>query len=117
MTKPASSLEKIHSESIDTIHIGSASKKEDKALFGDSQRREILKQTLHWAIIWAVRIASACMIGLFIVRIAHLILPSHCIWIEPARLQVIDSLLFSSFLGAFISRYLDQALPKSPPED
>jgi len=32
--------------------------------------------------------------------------------VDPERLQKIDALLFSSFLGAFISRYLHQALPQ-----
>jgi len=88
--------------------------KEDKKLFGDNQRQESLKQTLHQVVIWGVRIAGISMIVLFVIRIYHLAAPEGppWTWLDPERLQKIDSLLFSSFLGAFISRYLHQALPQ-----
>jgi len=107
-------IEKIRSEITPETHSSAISAKGDKALFGDNQRQESLKQTLHQVIIWGVRIAGILMIVLFVIRIYHLAAPAYppWIWLDAEQLQKIDSLLFSSFLGAFISRYLHQALPQ-----
>lgn len=97
---------------------------EAQALYGtDETRQAQLKHVVHGAIIWAVRIASFGMICLFIVRIAHLAIPDAWMWLDKDRLQKIDSLLFSGFLGAFVARYLNQAMPNGasqplrPPSD
>jgi len=87
--------------------------RENKEVSGDTRRFEHLKQTLHWAVVWGVRIASFSMLLLFVFRVYHLAAHECCVWISPERLQKIDSLLFSGFVGAFIARYLNQAIPVS----
>lgn len=88
------------------------SKQEDKDLFGrDPHRQEALKQAIHTAVIWGLRIAAACVILCFIVRVFHLAAPDSMLWLTAERLQKIDNLLFSGALGAFISRYLGQIIP------
>jgi len=87
--------------------------REGKALWNDNRRLEHLKQSLHWTVVWGVRIAGISMLGLFVVRIWHMAAPEAWAWLGSERLQKIDSLLFSGFLGAFIARYLNQAIPVS----
>lgn len=94
-----------------------ASEREAKDLFGDKQRLESLKQVLHSAIILAVKVASIAMLCIFLVRVFHLAAPMKFVWLDPERLQKIDSLLFSGFLGAFVARYLNQAAPKQGDEN
>lgn len=106
-----SKLGKIKPEGNSSVAASAASKKEAADLFGDKERLESLKQTLHKAIIWAVKVASFTMIGLFIIRIYHLAAPESWIWLTQDRLQKIDSILFSGFLGAFVAKYLNQAVP------
>lgn len=90
------------------------SKKESKALYGGDERRlEGLKEVMHWAILLTVRIASLTLLLLFLIRIYHLAMPEGWLWLEPDRMQKIDSILFSGFLGAFVARYLNQAAPKN----
>lgn len=85
---------------------------EEDELYGTDERRQAhLKHVVHGAIIWAVKIASFGMLCLFIIRIAHLAMPETWMWLDKDRLQKIDSLLFSGFLGAFVARYLNQAMP------
>ncbi len=85
---------------------------EEDELYGNDERRQAhLKHVVHGAIIWAVKIASFGMLCLFIIRIAHLAIPEAWMWLDKERLQKIDSLLFSGFLGAFVARYLNQAVP------
>jgi len=84
---------------------------EGKAIADDRWRLEHLKQSVHWAIVWGVRVASISMLLLFVFRVYHLAAHECCVWISPERLQKIDSLLFSGFVGAFIARYLNQAMP------
>jgi len=87
--------------------------REGKALSGDGRRLEHLKQSVHWTVVWAVRIAGISMLGLFLVRVWHMGAPEVWTWLSPDRLQRIDALLFSGFVGAFIARYLNQAIPVS----
>lgn len=90
------------------------SKKETKDLFGGDERRlEGLKEVMHWAILLTVRIASLTLLLLFLIRIYHLAMPEGWLWLESDRMQKIDSILFSGFLGAFVARYLNQAAPKN----
>jgi len=84
---------------------------EGKAIADYRWRLEHLKQSVHVAIVWAVRVASISMLLLFVVRVFHLAAPDVLMWVKPERLQKIDSLLFSGFVGAFIARYLNQAMP------
>lgn len=106
-----SKLGRIRPESSSSSSATSASKKEADELFGDVKRLESLKETLHWAIIWAVKVASIGMILLFMVRLYHLAAPETWTWLSMDRLQKLDSLLFSGFLGAFVAKYLNQAVP------
>jgi len=92
---------------------GKPSTGEAAALFDDKKRLEHLKQSLHWTIVWGVRIAGISMLGLFVVRVWHMAAPEIWTWLGTERLQRIDSLLFSGFVGAFIARYLNQAIPAS----
>jgi len=87
--------------------------REGEALSGDGRRLEHLKQSVHWTVVWAVRIAGISMLGLLVVRVWHMASPDMWIWLDSERLQKIDSLLFSGFVGAFIARYLNQAMPVS----
>lgn len=90
------------------------SKKESKALYGGDERRlEGLKEVMHWAILLTVRIASLTLLVLFLIRIYHLAAPESWLWLGHDRMQKIDSILFSGFLGAFVARYLNQAAPKN----
>lgn len=90
------------------------SKKESKALYGGDERRlEGLKEVMHWAILLTVRIASLTLLVLFLIRIYHLAAPEGWLWLGQDRMQKIDSILFSGFLGAFVARYLNQAAPKN----
>lgn len=91
------------------------SRDEMKHLFGDDGRKESLKQTIHQAIIWGLRLAAVCLILSFIVRVFHLAAPTQWLWLDEPRLQKLDSILFSGALGAFISRYLGQSLPGEKP--
>lgn len=85
---------------------------EQKELFPkDHERKEGLKQTLHWAVIWGLRVAALMVIGVLIVRTWHLIAPENLMWLTNDKLQKIDNLLFSGTLGALLSRYLNQAIP------
>lgn len=90
------------------------SKKESKALYGGDERRlEGLKEVMHWAILLTVRIASLTLLILFLIRIYHLAAPESWLWLGQDRMQKIDSILFSGFLGAFVARYLNHAAPKN----
>jgi len=79
--------------------------------FFDQQRREGLKKAIHWAVICAVCLASFCLLLLFVIRMWHLGMPDKWLWLDSSRLQKIDAILFSGFVGAFVSRYLQTALP------
>ncbi|QXZ10260.1 hypothetical protein KUF54_03100 [Comamonas sp. Y33R10-2] len=90
------------------------SRKESKALYGGDERRlEGLKEVMHWAILLTVRIASLTLLVLFLIRIYHLAMPENLLWLGQDRMQKIDCILFSGFLGAFVARYLNQATPKN----
>lgn len=60
-----------------------------------------------------MRIASLTLLVLFLIRIYHLAAPEGWLWLGQDRMQKIDSILFSGFLGAFVARYLNQAAPKN----
>jgi len=77
----------------------------------DQQRREGLKRAVHQAVIWAVYLASFCLLLLFFIRMWHLAMPNKWLWLDSVRLQKVDAVLFSGFVGAFVSRYLQTALP------
>lgn len=112
-----SKLELIRPETTAGAGSSKASEREAQNLFGDKQRLESLKQVLHGAIIWAVKVASFAMLCIFLVRVFHLAAPTAWTWLDSDRLQKIDSLLFSGFLGAFVARYLNQAAPKNGHDD
>lgn len=111
MSFDASKLGKIRPESRPGTGSTKASELEAQSLYGDKERLETLKQTLHRAVIWAVKVASFAMICLFVVRMLHLAVPECWMWLSQDRLQKVDSILFSGFLGAFVARYLNQAAP------
>jgi hypothetical protein len=102
-----------------------ANSEKEQKLFAspDETRREALKQSIHWGIIIAVRVAAVCVILLFVVRIWHLGSPDKGRWLSAEELQQIDHLLFSGALGGFLVRYLGEAtntkirLPKTNDED
>jgi len=91
--------------------LGTDRQAHEEELEFDQRRREGLKKEVHQAVIYAVRLASFCLLLLFFIRMWHLAMPDKCLWLDNARLQKIDTVLFSGFVGAFVSRYLQTALP------
>ncbi len=98
-------------------------KEESKALYGDEQRQENLKQEFHRAFIWLLRVAIVAFLLIFIVRVVHFVLPENCIandgklwlphgWLTDSQLQTIDKFFFSGTLGALITKYLGPIMGK-----
>jgi len=77
----------------------------------DGERLEGLKKTIHGLVVWAVRIAGLSLIALFVLRMWHLGAPCAWVWLDNDRLQRIDTVLFSGFVGAFVTKYLQPAIP------
>jgi hypothetical protein len=79
--------------------------KENTELFGDLQRDEHLKHTLHGVFIYLIRVVGFCFIGIFVVRVLHYVLPARWCWLTDLQLQGIDKSFFSAVLGGLISKY------------
>jgi len=84
---------------------------EERVFGGDEKRTETLKQTIHAAVVWMVRVAAIAGLLVFLARIWHLISPDFMSWLSPDRIQKIDQLLFSGAIGGLIVKYLEQAVP------
>jgi hypothetical protein len=85
----------IRAEEFPPVSVVNVSTKDEmSSLFGDDGRKESLKQTIHQAIIWGLRLAAICLILSFIVRVFHLAAPTQWLWLDEARLQKLDSILF-----------------------
>jgi|CEGF01.1.fsa_nt_gi hypothetical protein len=69
-------------------------------------RTEELKKVVHWLFKWGVRTAGLALIMVFIVRVAHFILPESCTWLSTDRINDIDRLMFSGALGGLLAKYL-----------
>lgn len=84
---------------------------EERVIGGDEKRTESLKQTIHGAVVWMVRVAAFVGLLVFIARMWHLISPDCWSWLDTDRIHKIDQLLFSGALGGLIVKYLEQAVP------
>ncbi len=80
------------------------SQKEQRALF-DGKKASVL----HNVYIWSIRVASFCMGVVFVVRIAHLVMPECWEWLSPERVREVDRFLFSGTMGAIVGRSLKEA--------
>ncbi|MFT3991832.1 MAG: hypothetical protein QM680_10535 [Luteolibacter sp.] len=126
-----SELDKIGSERATHASLPASSvkdgEKEEAKIFqltGDGRRKEELKQTVHRAFLWLIRIAAGVIILVVIVRVLHLVLPMKSkgwfgwfgCWLETSQIQEIDKFFFSGALGGLLMKYVGQAVPKDGKE-
>ncbi|MCA8999109.1 MAG: hypothetical protein KDA80_19060 [Planctomycetaceae bacterium] len=110
-------IDAIGNELPDAVEPDSSAQKEEGVLFGDAQRTEDKKQTLHNLFVTFVKVATWAFIVVFVVRMIHFVLPTCLAWLEDTQLQTIDKSLFSGAVGGMIVNYTRNLIPMPKTDD
>lgn len=90
---------------------GASENTNDPYYNNDLRRNDKLKSVFHWVVVWGIRIAFMIFIGVFLIRVLHLVMP-HCDrWLTDEDIQGIDKLFFSGTVGGVIGRYIKVVIP------
>lgn len=93
-------------------NVSGKEKVEIKRLFPHAERLKMEKETvMHNAFKWIVRVALVCFLAVFIIRVAHFVLPSCWRWLNDHDIQGLDKLIFSGAIGGFIGKFYNDNKP------
>lgn len=83
---------------------------EEDHLFAQRNRENQIKNLFHNLLLWSMRISFMVVIIVFLIRVAHFVMPQSWAWLKAEDLQTIDKFFFSGALGGILSRHLNKIL-------
>ena len=81
----------------------------------DQRRAEGKKTAIHWLFLIGICVVSVVLLIIFVIRMAHLVLPAEWAWLEPAQIKSIDEILLHGALGGALTTALKQMLASHSP--
>lgn len=101
----------------DTLLVLTQKGKEDTELDTLEGLRNDFRKEVHKTARRLLKVGSACLGAIILVRIWHLIGPLRCRWLEEVDIASIDKMLFSSaFGGAALNYVKEMMLPRGKEE-
>lgn len=94
-------------DSLPKPNLISAEAKDEMAEYAksDAKRANREKNTFHYIKLIAIYVIAIAVGAIFLIRVAHFVLPTNCQWITNTNLQAIDKYFFSGAIGGALAKY------------